>query len=750
MKTRILVVIMLGIAAFINRAFAQEPEPEYLDSVPESAADDKLLEEVVVTASKPLIQTSADKTTYNMDEDPSAQTATVIDALRKVPMVTVDADGNIKLKGEGNFKIYMNGKPNPALSANYKEILRAMPASAVKKVEVITEPGAKYDAEGVGGIINIVTESSSRLNGWTATINATGSNHNVGGGVNALLKLDKVSMNLNYNHSYNMNNGIRQQSTTTYLNDPISHRYLIGGKMNVNNNFDFGSFQASWEPNSQNLFTANANLFSYDVPINTLLSYEMFDTQGQRRWSYKSHTDIKMSNLSYTVGANWQHNFRTPEHNIVLLYQYNRANSKEDRTYIYEDYEDYPYTIPASRQEQRYPDNEHTFQLDYTLPFLQKHTFETGAKYILRRNYGDTYRYDSPDGNDWIVNEEASVSMKQHQDVGALYAAYTGQYGSWILKGGMRYEHARLSSKFRTPGYENFSQDLNDLVPNFMVAYTLPDYSSLRLSYQMRITRPALEQLNPYRKEDSPLHVSYGNPELISQKANNVSLTYSNFTLPVQLNLTLGYNYTDKMILQYQFLGSDNVSYTTYGNLGHCNQGSMFAYIAYPITNAMKLSANVGCNYTDYKSGPVNVHNHGWGWNAGGDFSYQMPWDLELNVFGGAGNNGVSFQGKSSVWSYHGLGIAKSMLAEKRLRITLSASNFCKPTLKYNQTTYTPDMIVQNTGKFNAWNVGINISYRIGSFKGEVKSTAKTILNDDVQQSESGMGGTGIGSGVKR
>lgn len=737
-------LVLAMVAACTLPAAAQEPV--YLDSVPEGA-DDKLLEEVVVTATKPLVQTQADKVTYNMDEDPTAQTATVIDALRKVPMVSVDADGNIKLKGEGNFKIYMNGKPDPALSANYKDILRAMPASSIKKVEVITEPGAKYDAEGVGGIINIVTESRSKLDGYTATINLTGGNRNIGAGVNALAKIGKVSFNLNYNHSYNMANGMSQNMSILYLKDPVQHNYAMRSKMDIHNNFDFGSLQASWEPDSLNLFTVNANLFNVNVPINTNLYFDMYRENGESLWSYKSRADMKMKYFNYTLGANWQHNFRTPDHNIVFLYQYTRNTQKDYRTNIYEDYVNYPGTIPSLRNEIEYPDNEHTFQIDYTLPFLKKYTFETGAKYIMRRNHGDTRQYTSPDGVEWTFSPENSVKMNQHQDVAAVYAAWTGKFGSWITKAGLRYEHAHLSSKFLTPGHDDFSQDLNDLVPNLMVSYTMPDYSSLNLSYQMRITRPGMEQLNPFRNEQSPLTVEYGNPELISQKSNNVNLTYSNFSLPVQMNITLGYTYTDKLIQQYEFLGADNITYKTYGNFGHCNQGSLFAYLAYPIIPGMRISVNGGVNYADYKSAQVGVNNHGWGFNVGGDFTWQMPWDLELSAYGGAGKSAAGFQSSHSVWSYHGLGITKSLLPEKRLRITLTASNFATPTQKFTYKTVTPDMISTSNSKFHSWNLGVTVSYRIGSFNSRVKQTAKTILNDDVNQSQGNTPGTMPGRG---
>ncbi|MCM1005000.1 MAG: TonB-dependent receptor [Prevotella sp.] len=740
---RILSVSTICLAG-IGMLYAQEPEVLYADTLPgQQPFDEKVLEEITVVGDKPIIQASADKVTYIMEEDPSAQTATASDMLRKVPMITVDADGNIKLKGESNFQIYLNGKPNPALSANYKDILKAMPASMIKKVEVITDPGAKYDAEGVGGIINIITESQAKVNGYSATVTATGSRQNIGGGVNAMAKFNKVSLNLNYNHSYNMIDGMQQTSSIEYLKNNTDHLYKATTEMDLHNNFDFGGLQAAWEPNDKNLFTASANLFNVNLPFSTRVNYGMYDIAGNKQWSYASLSDFKHKYLSYTLGANWQHNFNSPEHNIVLLYQYSRNMSHQTETSIYDDYANYPGTLPGLRQDTKYPDNEHTFQFDYTLPFAQKHTLETGAKYIMRRNTGDTYRYNSEDGIAWIYDEAMSVSMKQHQDVVAVYGAYTGKFAAWTVKGGLRYEYTRLSSKFLTPGHTDFSQNLNDLVPNVMINYTMPDYSSLRLSYQMRITRPSLEQLNPYHKETSTLNFTYGNPELVSQKANNVSLTYSNFSLPVQLNVSLGYNYTDRMILDYRYLGADGVMYTTYGNYGHCNRGTLFVYASYPIIQGMRLSVNTGVDYKDYKSGKVNVHNHGWGWNAGGDFSYEMPWDLELSAYGGAGSMGVTFQGKGASWNYHGLGLTKSLLNEKRLRITLSATNFCTPTRTFGDVNYTPDIITRNVSKMSLWNVGVSVSYRIGSFNQRMKTTTKTIYNDDVNQSSSG---SGIGS----
>lgn len=731
---------ILASALHINAQEASGFEPVYADSV---AIDEDLLDEVVVTASKPLVQIQSDKVTYNMEEDPTAQASSAIDAMRKVPMLSVDADGNIKLKGESNFKIYLNGKPDPSLSSNYKDILRAMPASSIRKIEVITDPGAKYDAEGVGGIINIITISRTKLDGYSATFTLSGGPKAISGGVNAMGRIGKVSLNLNYNHSYNMNNGMRQESSSIYYNNPIEHRYTTFAKFDMHNNFDFGSVQASWEPDSLNLFTVNGNIFSVGVPLNTHADYNMYTQEGSSLWSYKSKLLMDINYLNYTIGTNWQHNFSSPDHNIVLLYQYAHNRQRDYRTNIYEDYINYPQTIPGLHSEIEYPDNEHTFQADYTLPLQEKkHIIEAGAKYIMRRNFGTTRQFTSADGIEWILDPSESVDLTQHQDVAAVYGAYTGRYGALSAKGGIRYEYAHLSSKFHTPGHEDFSQDLNDIVPDAMLTYSLPDYSSIKLAYQMRITRPGMTELNPYKIQQTPLNVTYGNPELLSQKSNNVSLTYSNFTLPVQINFSASYTYTDKMILSYNFLGDDGISYTTYGNYGHCNQGALYTYLGYPIIPGMRLGINAGVNYADYKSGRVGVHNHGWGWNIGGDYSYEMPKDFTLSAYGGAGRANVNFQTQGSVWSYHGLGITKSLLPEKRLRITLSAMNFCTPKQHYTQTVLSDAMKITNKTTFNTWNVSLSVSYRIGSLTSGAKSTAKNVNNDDVMKSQSSTPGS--------
>ena len=145
-----------------------------------TAEASEMLKGVEVVAQKPLVKAEIDKISYSVEDDPDSQTNTTLEMLKKVPLVTVDGEDNIQVNGSSNFKVHVNGKPNTLMSNNPKEVLRSLPANSVKSIEVITEPGAKYDAEGIGGILNIIT-TDTRMQGYNVTLGARASNHGIGG-----------------------------------------------------------------------------------------------------------------------------------------------------------------------------------------------------------------------------------------------------------------------------------------------------------------------------------------------------------------------------------------------------------------------------------------------------------------------------------------------------------------------------------------------------------------------------------------
>lgn len=218
---------MLALATTASAQFGVTDEE--FDSI-QTARDSMkvVLGEANVAAKKRTIKAEIDKMTYSVADDPEAATQTLTEMLRKVPMVTVDGDDNIKVNGQSGFKVYVNGKPNQMMSNNPKEIFKSYPASAVKKIEVITDPGAKYDAEGVTGILNIVTQAETATKGWTVTPRINVDNTGYGGGLFGTTQYGKFTLSANYGYGVNhWNQGSDNTNTTVYEDNPLLHQLQI-------------------------------------------------------------------------------------------------------------------------------------------------------------------------------------------------------------------------------------------------------------------------------------------------------------------------------------------------------------------------------------------------------------------------------------------------------------------------------------------------------------------------------------------
>lgn len=241
------------------------------DSKPIAALDTLYIKEashelgaVEIVAQKPLVKADIDKITYDIEEDPDSKTNNILEMLRKVPMVTVDGDGNIKVNGSSGFKVYVNGRPNSMMSNNPKEVLKSMPASSIKKVEVITNPGPKYDAEGVGGILNIVTVGKG-IEGYTVTTNGGVSNADVDAGMYATVKQGKLTVSGTYSYNYYDGRNSHGDYSSLFTGDPstpsASNRYATSDSRSYNHSHS-GNFEASYDVDTLRLVTASFGIWT--------------------------------------------------------------------------------------------------------------------------------------------------------------------------------------------------------------------------------------------------------------------------------------------------------------------------------------------------------------------------------------------------------------------------------------------------------------------------------------------------------
>ena len=382
------------------------------------------LGQVEIVAQKPLVKADIDKIEYNVQDDPDAQSNSVLEMLRKVPLVTVDGEDNIQVNGSSSFKVYVNGKPNNMMSNNPTEVLKSMPANSIKHIEVITNPGPKYDAEGVGGILNIVTVGSG-LEGYTATFSANVSNRGAGGGAFGTIKSGKLTVSARYNYNYNdqpRNYSSGSQHVTPEAVTENSSNLDYDGSNKGHGSFQSGSMEASYEIDTLRLVTMSFGLWGGGNKSNGSTDYIATFPENINAapiYSYSAFNRSKSSWYSIDGGIDYQRLFKVKDRMLTFSYKINTRPQTSDSYTEYEidngynpDWADYLNRLKNQHNDGEQNTTEHTFQADYTTPIGKLHTLEAGAKYILRNNSSEDDRFDADDTGKYEYNKNQSSHYK--------------------------------------------------------------------------------------------------------------------------------------------------------------------------------------------------------------------------------------------------------------------------------------------------------------------------------------------------
>ena len=703
----------------------------------------QLLKGVEVVAQKPLVKAEIDKVTYSIEDDPDSKTNSTLEMLRKVPLVTVDGEDKIQVNGSSNFKVHVNGKPNTMMSNNPKEVLKSLPANSVKSIEVITEPGAKYDAEGIGGILNIITVSGSSMQGYTVSLNAGVNNQGYNAGAYGTVQIGKFTVTGNYSFNHNDSPGYTSSSnredftsdTYKYLNQETS------GKSK--GNFNFGSMEGSYEIDSLNLVSFSMQMYggNYDSKNNS--QTQMLNALREHTYSY--NTINRNNNMFGSIGANfdYQHSFKKKGEYLTFSYRYNGTPDNSEAYTEYEDIRDYPYDLRNQHYDNDARTDEHTFQLDYTNPISSMHNIDFGAKYILRNNKSESQYFKEYNG-EYQVDENLTDNFKQTQNILATYGDYMLKWKKMGAKVGVRYEHTFMNVEYDKMPEKNFDAGFDDIVPSMMLSYQLAPTQTLRATYNMRISRPGIWYLNPFRNTSNPTNISYGNPDLETEKAHSVGLAFSSFSAKFNINANLGYSFVNNGIQNYSFI-NNGVMETTYGNIGHTQRTSLSLWMNWNPGKKTRISVNASGSYVDLKSDEtfLKQSNNGFQGNLFLNAQQTLPWDLRFSLYGGGSSPYISLQGKSSAYSYYGFSLSRSFLKEKRLTVSLNSSNLFHKYLTFKSETVTDTFRSWSKTRQVQQSYGLNISWRFGELKAQVKKANRTINNDDLLGGGSGQGSSG-------
>ena len=719
------------------------------------------LETVEVVAYKPLVKADVDKIAYSVEDDPEANTNTVIEMLKKVPMVTVDGQDNIRVNGNSSFKIYVNGKPNNMMTKNPKEVLKSMPASSIKKIEVITNPGPKYDAEGVGGILNIVTEGKGP-EGYNATFSGRANNSSYGGGLYATVKQGKLTMSVNYNASSNHSPkgytySDRSQIGTdgTVISSTVADGYTKG-----HSQWQGGDVEASYEIDTLRLITGSFSLSKFTSKRDALnTAFSTVPATGQRLYGYRSPSHSKENWDDYSASLDYQRSFSVKDRLLTLSYRLESSPSTSDSRYLYTHREaanDWQTFIDRMRDQRMDGDEntmEHTFQIDYTTPFAKHHTWEAGVKYILRRNKSDNDRYNLGTGDkDETYDSDNSSHYRHHNDILAAYTGYGLTLDKWSARLGLRYEHTLQKVEYLLGRGTNFHKNFDDLVPSARLGYKFSDATNLSLGYKMRINRPGIWYLNPYLDDRIPDAISQGNPNLDTEKSHAVDLQFSSYNSKLTYTLTGTYRFVNNSIESVDRLVNDrdieglpnptgkDVIYSSYANIGHIQYAGLMAYANWtPITNT-RITLNGSVGYSHMSDGQ-SLRNHGWCTNIDASLqqTFAKTWIFNASYY--VQTPQPTLQGKDARYQWYNFSLSKSFM-DKRLTLTAYIINpFGKRYFCYRSETVADNFRTTASSSWCQLYYGVSVRFRIGKLKASVKHTERTVENNDVKQG--GGGGKG-------
>jgi outer membrane receptor protein involved in Fe transport len=693
----------------------------------------EILKEVTIEGQKTLIEEKVDRTIYNAENDATTRGGDATDVLKRVPMLSVDLDGNVSLRGSSNIKVLVNNKPSTIMASSVADALKQIPADQIKTVEVITSPSAKYDAEGSSGIINIITKKNN-LQGLTLNIDGSAGLRGSNLGLNGNYRKKKMGFSIGGwgRANYNVNGSFQN---TQIINPGQSNELVTIQKADTRNQGVFGHYNLGWDydVNKNNSITASVR---FGVRNNTSFQDNLIT---QRDSEPASLGDVKIKDLSNNVDAslNYTHTFAKPQREFSILTLYSRNNRTND--YFNTAYLNSTSAIDSIRKNLNTSYNQEiTIQTDYQTPVGETQMFEIGAKNISRKVSSDYKYFVAHD--DGVFNPSTTQNpniFDYTQNVTAGYMSYTLSFlKSYSIKAGARYEYTSISADYRNAEVLNKIPSYGVLVPSVNFSRKLKNGNTLKLSYNRRIQRPSIQFLNPSVQNSNNLNYTVGNPNLSPEYTNNYELSYNTYIKGSSLNFsTFMRNTTGSIQSVRQTLPNGGIE-TTYLNIG---QEDAYGISLFANVNVGKLSLNGGSdayyavlknNISDVK---YNASNQGWviSYRLFGNYNLGKNWGAQF--FGFYRGRQVQLQGTQGGFGIYSLGLKKDF-NEKKGSIGFGAENFFTPGFKIKSETNSAFISQRSVTTLHNMNFKITFSYRIGKMSFDApRRRSRSINNDDLK-----------------
>jgi hypothetical protein len=729
--------------------------------------DNKSLDEVVIRSTKPMVEETEDGYVYDAENDLNASGGTASDLMRNVPGLSLDMDGNVEMQGSNKIKILIDGKPSAIMAGNVAEALKQIPANMIQKVEVITTPSAKYDAEGSGGVINIITKKNSTLQGYRGGMSITGGNRSNNINANLTSRINKVGLrgSLGANLNRNFGNGNNEQLYYAQRQVAQTNRYSSEGQ-GLN-----GMLGGDIDFNSKNSLSATLRFSQYrsisDRSSVTIATSTLPENFGNLISHDRNLTDSKNGSGSLDANLDFTRKFKRKGQELNMLMLYTR-NNRDGGNYTVRRNQD---EIVNQRQQNDNDasNDEITLKADYTQPLKKWGRLEVGGKAIMRNNISSYQLATASTSEAPLQTDPRRTNLFSYdQDVFSSYLSYSIQLKKkYNFRLGGRYEHTNIFANF-VSNDTTLRKPYRTFMPNIMTSILMKHSQRLSLGYSTQIFRPQIEYLNPYLDDSNERYIRIGNPNLSPEITHNLQLTYSKYLKTITVNSSLYYRQTNDNIGQYRtsnrvrsrFADNDDnpandsidAITTTYLNLGSNLTYGTNLSVTGRIGKTAQLGTNVSLYYNEIngylysnqlKQG-VPVTKGGWMYSIKLNGSYQVPRDykgpfrdMSAQFNTSLNSPRINLQGRSTSFQQYSLSIKKEFMVRQqskdKVSLNLSIENFFNKGNRIRTTTVTEQFT--STSIQNQYNrifrLGLTYNFSRMEYKIKPEKPEKPLQNED-------------------
>ena len=705
----------------------------------ELAVDAVALEAVEISGEAALVENRIDKLVYNAEKDATNTGGDASDVLRKVPLLSVDLDGNVSLRGSSNLRVLINGRPSSIFGTNLADALKTIPADQIKTVEVVTTPGAKYDGEGSGGIINIITKKTE-AEGFTGTVSSSIGTRQNNGGLNLNALVGRFGINAGVNSFWSW----PREGTSTFerlefdpASDAVIRRLTQEGRTTNSVLGINGSLGAYYDFNAYNSLNVSGRYNRFNRNNEGTNTGALFNAPLGATNVFERFNDADNGRAGFDVIADFKHTYaEQKDRELTFALQLSGSNSESVNAALQDG--DLPIYQDDISNKNDGVNLEYIAQVDYVHPVNDKVKIETGARATIRRIDSD-YRTEirNVDGEPFLLVEDLTDLFFYDQDVWAGYLSANWTLGEkWSLQTGARYELTDIRGEFDSES-PDFQNDYNNLLPTIILNRKLNQFSGLKGSYTKRIQRPSLFFINPFVSIGDPNNIQQGNPSLEPETIEQYELAYNTYFKGIVFNGALYYRRTRDLIESFLTVRDDQIGgETTYLNIGSSDNYGLNFFSS--VTLFKKLTVRGGINVFQYNgegfAGGQALTRQAYQWSGNLNAGYDFGKGLKFDAFGFARGNRQTLQGSTPSFSIFGIGLNKDFNDRFRAGIRI-----IEPFAENKD--FNSDLAGDNFTQLSEFSIpfrsfGVSASYKFGQIDFKEQRRRSKVRNDDQKRGD--------------